>query len=71
MASVSFTVTPTTRTNPLTAASVTVKRVDVTIDGLPVAHSYVYDGASTDAACKANAKADLETAKGWGPLTEV
>lgn len=65
-----YTITSATRTNALTAASVTTKTVKPSIDGAPILHHYVFDGAVTDASAKAAVKADLEGPKGYGALTE-
>jgi len=62
---------PVTRVNAITSASVTVKRIKPSIDGVPVLHHYVFDGAVTDVAAKAAIKADLEGPKGYGALTEI
>ena len=64
-------ITETTRTNPLTSTSASVKTVACEVDGVLIAHGYVFDGATTDVDCKASAKADLEGAKGYGALTEI
>lgn len=71
MANLSYVIETVTRTNALTATSVTIKRVKPSIDGVALLHHYVFDGATTDVSAKASVKTDLEGPKGYGVLTEV
>lgn len=65
-----FEIISTTRTNSLTSQSVTTKTLKPSIDGEALSHHYCFTGLVSDTDAKAQAKADLETGKGYGALTQ-
>lgn len=71
MAVLTYVITSTTRTNSLTASSVTTKTVKPSVDGAQLMHHYVFSGGTTDADAKAIVKADLEGPKGYGALIDA
>jgi len=67
----SWNISNNTRTNSLTATSVTVKKLTPSIDGEVLPHEYIFDGAVTDIDAKVSARADLEANKGYTITAEV